>query len=357
MIYAQKMYLCFLAAFCLMHTVEAQKDLEDFTQEFVCETKQIVIPQCPHAFNASIVKWQNQWLMSFRVISDTQQISSISSATLSEIGLIWLDDEFSPAGEPQFLQLTHPTMQRPYLLSEDPRLIVHEEKLYLVYSANKEANITNEGFRMYVAELKHDENEFYVVNNECLSSFEGEDANKREKNWVPFSYENELLLAYQLFPHKIFKPLLDGSEHCETVATSYPSLIWQWGELRGGTPAIQINDDYYLSFFHSSMPLATKHSNDCLVPHYFIGAYLFSSKPPFEIKHISPEPIIGVNFYNGTNYEPYWQPVRVVFPCGVIVEDQDVRIIYGRQDHEIWMAKLNKLELLNSLIHLSTLPE
>jgi hypothetical protein len=40
-------------------------------------------------------------------------------------------------------------------------------------------------------------------------------------------------------------------------------------------------------------------------------------------------------------YFSYWQPVNVVFPCGVFIDGDAVWISYGRQDHESWLAKLD----------------
>ncbi len=81
-----------------------------------------------------------------------------------------------------------------------------------------------------------------------------------------------------------------------------------------------------------------------------MGAYTFSASPPFEITKISQEPIVGQNFYDGEYYKPYWVPVRCIFPCGFIIEDLYIYISYGRQDHEIWIAKLDKKALLMSLV-------
>jgi predicted GH43/DUF377 family glycosyl hydrolase len=349
-----------LILFCFYRSIYANRDLEEFVQDFVIQTKKITIPEYPHAFNASIAKWKGRWLMSFRCMKDnkkTFQLSSVGeSAGESDLGLIWLDDEFNPVGNPQFVTLDHPAKKRPHLLTEDARLIVKDEILYVIYSANKENDLTNGSFRVYVAKLDNINEFLYVAHNECLSNFEGAHPNKREKNWVPFIYENELLLAHHLFPHKIFQPLLDGSGDCKMVSNTFPSFIWEWGELRGGTPAIKINEEYYLSFFHSSIPLKTIHSDSQLIPHYFMGAYLFSATPPFTIKYISPEPIIGPNFYHGPIYEPHWHPVRVIFPCGLVVDKNEILIMYGRQDHEIWITRIDKQQLLEGLIHVSTFP-
>jgi predicted GH43/DUF377 family glycosyl hydrolase len=330
---------------CLTTFIYAQKDLEEIAQDFVLETKKIVIPGFPDAFNGSIVKWKKRLLMSFRVIRNADQISPI-----------WLDDDLNPIGTPQFIFIEDPDQHQHHLAGEDARLLANGDQLYVIYSASTE-KMTNGECRVYIADVAYDENGFHAVHNECLSNFEGENPNRREKNWVPFIYQNQLLLAYQLFPHKIFRPLLDGSERCETFASSYPSLIWEWGELRGGTPALPLDEGLYLGFFHSSILLKTLHSDGALLPHYFMGAYLFSTAPSFEIKYISPEPIIGPNFYHGTVYEPYWHPVRVVFPCGFIFHKNEIWIMYGRQDHEVWIAKLDIEGFLNSLIQVSTLLE
>ena len=119
---------------------------------------------------------------------------------------------------------------------------------------------------------------------------------------------------------------------------------------RGGTPGLIIDGSQYLAFFHSSKVMPTVHSNGDNILHYFIGAYTFAQHPPFEITQISPEPIVGRKFYNGTIYTPYWKPVRAIFPCGYIFDGSYIWIAYGRQDHEIWLAKLDKEGLLNSLV-------
>jgi predicted GH43/DUF377 family glycosyl hydrolase len=80
-----------------------------------------------------------------------------------------------------------------------------------------------------------------------------------------------------------------------------------------------------------------------------MGAYTFSPEPPFEVTRISPSPIVGKNFYHGVTHRT-WKPLRVVFPGGFVSDEKHVWIVYGRQDHEVWAAKLDKQKLLQSLI-------
>lgn len=335
-------------------------DLENGIQDFVLETKRIEIPGHPNAFNPSIIRWQGHLLMSFREIPSYFSVylpcfprsffNHLSSET-SLIGIMQLDDDFNPIGKAQMLYLdAYHHLKSACTRSEDARLFSIQERLYITYSDNKEEAFSDGGFRVYVAELHFDGNQFSVGHSECLSQFEGESKHRREKNWVPFEYASNLFMAYSLTPHRILQPLL-GTGQCETAFLSQGAVEWEWGDLRGGTPAQLIDSYQYLAFFHSSKMMSTIHSAEKNSLHYFMGAYTFSSSPPFNITRTSPEPIVGPGFYNGNAYEPYWKPVQVIFPCGYIFDDQSIWVAYGRQDHEIWIVKLNKTGLLHSLVY------
>lgn len=345
----------FLLYFCIfianIQSVKAEKiNLEEkFAQQgIILKTQKINIPGFPLAFNPSLVRWKDRLLMSIRIIPDRRFNFT------SYIGLIWLDDNFNPIGFPQFLDIRDNSSTIPSR-AEDARLITVGDKLFMVYDDNEEALISKGGFRVYVAELFLNQNNIFKLRNrECLSAFEGENKNIREKSWVPFVNNNQLLLSYSLIPHTIFKPRLDQSNSCETIAKSNFWGTWEYGIPRGGTPALMI-DNTYLAFFHSSKPIESAHSKGETMWHYFIGAYTFAAKEPFEIKQISSEPIVGQGFYNGIEYRPYWKPVKVVFPGGYIMDEESIWIVYGRDDHEIWIAQLDKENLLASLTE--TIPQ
>jgi predicted GH43/DUF377 family glycosyl hydrolase len=79
-----------------------------------------------------------------------------------------------------------------------------------------------------------------------------------------------------------------------------------------------------------------------------MGAYTFSKEPPFTIEQISQEPIVARGFYEGEEYRT-WRPLRVVFPGGFLADEKFIWVAYGRQDHEVWLVKLDKQGLLDSL--------
>ena len=312
-------------------------DLEKNCQDFFLETKQIHVPGFPGAFNPCIVRWHDRFLMSFRVRNE-HMVSTF------DIGLVWLDDDFNPVDGPQVLDFPEHT----YLCAskkQDPRLIAVGDALYMVYSDFvKIGDIATR--RMFIAQVHSEHGQFTIDNPLCLHPFEG-CSERWEKNWPPFVHDDQLLLAYSLIPHRIFKPSLESGA-CDTVTSTYSAIDWPWGELRGGTSALRVGDEY-LAFFHSSILMPTVHSDGKKMQHYVMGAYTFSSKPPFEITRMSPEPIVAKGFYTSPAYNT-WKPLRVVFPMGFIVDGDVIWLSYGKQDFEIWVAKIDKEALYASLV-------
>ena len=315
-------------------------NLERMAQDFVLETQRIEMPLYPMAFNPSIIRWQGKILLSFRIRDPETNCAN-------QIGLIFLDDAFHPMGSAQVLDIRS---SDPFCIArrQDPRLVSVSDRLFIIYNNVLISRFKPEIRRMVAAEVHFNDGKFYVDHSDCLKYFEDENPNRCEKNWVPFDYQGNLLLARSIAPHWIVQPILESGVG-ETVAKTGKSIKWHWGDLRGGTPALLINEDEYLAFFHSSTYLPSLHSKGKTVQHYFMGAYTFSSKAPFEITRMSPEPIIGKNFYVGREYKT-WKPLQVVFPGVFIFDDQFIWIAFGRQDHEIWIVKLDKERLLHALV-------
>ncbi len=313
-------------------------NFDDHVQDFVLETKRLEIPGYPDAFNPSIVRWQGAILMCFRIRDRETRLTN-------KMGLVYLDEDFNLISLPTILQIPpHPSplMSR----EQDPRLIAIGEKLFIVYNNYFDGAVNAEIRRMYSAEIQNDEDGFYIERADGLFVYQGEQKERREKNWVPFVYQGNLLLARTLFPHQVLQPIL-GTEACKTIAITSNTLDWPWGELRGGTPALREGSEY-LAFFHSCTNLKTAHSQGKEMLHYFMGAYTFSAQPPFALTRMSEKPIFAQGFYEGYAYKT-WKPLRVVFPAGFIADDQYIWISYGKQDHEIWLVKLDKKRLLKSL--------
>ena len=77
-----------------------------------------------------------------------------------------------------------------------------------------------------------------------------------------------------------------------------------------------------------------------MMNHYLMGAYTFDANPPYALMGASPEPLVAETFYEGPMYNT-WKPLREIFPMGIIVKNDIAWVSYGRQDHEIWVAKID----------------
>ena len=314
-------------------------DMDTMIKDFILETRKIEFPDYPSAFNPSMIKWKGSILMSFRTYHP-------ETKSTNPFALVWLNDRFEPISQPQIFELPFHNPVLPSKL-QDPRLLAIGERLFVVYNNILENVIHREIRRMFIAELYYDGDKFTASEPECLYHFEGSNDMRYEKNWVPFEYNGELLLTYSIIPHRIVRPIR-GQRACEDITTSTGKVKWEWGPIFGGTQAL-LDGDHYLSFFHSWKEFASVQSNGKKISHYVMGAYTFQKHPPFAITSISPEPIVADHFYRPP-YHKTWKPLRCIFPAGLIIEQDHVWICYGRQDHEIWITKLDKKELLDSMI-------
>lgn len=314
-------------------------DFDRVAQDFILETKKIEIPGHPMAFNPSILRWKGSLLMSFRTYDER-------TGATNPFGLIWLDESFTPVGNPQLFELP---FKNPVLQSkqQDPRLISVGERLFLVYNNILESVIHREMRRMFLVEIFWEGDHFTASEPRVLEHFEGENDNRYEKNWVPFEYNGQLHLSYSIIPHRVFRPQPETNS-CETLYSTKKTFKWDWGMPRGGTQAI-VDGDHYLAFFHSWIDTPTVQSSGKKITHYVMGAYTFDARPPFSLIAASPEPIVADNFYQPPFYKT-WKPLRCVFPAGLLIDGDTLWVAYGRQDHEVWITKIDKKRLLDSLV-------
>ena len=335
-----KLFLVFFIF--LFNNAKAAIDLEKMEQDFLLETKQIHVPGFPEAFNPSIIKWTHPlkgdiYLMSFRDFNLVDKTS--------RIGLLWLDNNFNPIEQPHFINTRTKNPSIPSR-SEDARLFVLNKELYLIFNDNIKPK-KKRPRKMFISKLFFDGVKFIAGNIENLF-YDSGDPKRKEKNWVPFVYNNKLLLSYSLLPHKVLivNPLKNKKYY--PIANTVGSNQWNWGELRGGTPGLLINEKEYLAFFHSSKIVCTTQSENYPLLHYFMGAYTFSSQSPFEITRISPYPIVDKEYYHDQLYKKINK--HVIFPGGFVFDENFIWVIYGKDDEQVWISKFDKEKLLQSLI-------
>lgn len=334
-----KKTLLFLISFIFFIIFYAEcKESKD---DIVISSKKIVIEDFPEAFNPSLLKIENGFILTFRYCL------SPTYPWISYIGIVKLDDDLNIISEAQLLKTRNDESITPSQ-AEDARIFYIKNKMYLIYNDNIDIidPKTNSRRDIFIAELQFIEDHFVLSEPFKIIHEDNYFAVNWQKNWVPFSFQDELLIGYSLYPHEILKTDLH-SGLCTSFFNTTKKKLWKWGVLRGGTPALLVEGNY-LAFFHSSTNIRTKESNYNAMPHYYIGAYIFSSKPPFNIQKISPSPIIGKGFYTNSSFNK-----RVIFPGGFVTVKNQFYLAYGKDDSEIWIATIDKKNLLKSLITVS----
>ncbi len=308
-------------------------------QDLVIESFKIDFEGYPNAHNPSLIETSEGFLLTFRWLPDPLNL------WYSLIGIVALDEHLLPKAKPQILD-TRPQGKRIPSQSEDARIFRWNGELYLIYNDNPTfLNPSSTQRRdMHIAKLEWIDNAYKLSLPLKLFHPLKYPTAKWQKNWVPFEWEGNLLFSYSIIPHEVlFADAFTGECHpCIQTACLGPN--WKWGVIRGGTPA-QAFEGEYLAFFHSSLKARSLASEGVEMHHYFAGAYTFESNPPFSITAMSQQPIIGEQFYTLSACDK-----RVIFPGGFVVKSPFIYLAYGKDDSEIWIAKIDETEFKKTLI-------
>ncbi len=331
--------ICLLLLFASSQYAAIVDIFDQTDQNIVIATRKITFDRFPDAFNPSIVKIDKGFLLTFRYCPDRS-----NQPWLSEIWIVALDESLDPVSEPELLN-TRPKKSKTPSQAEDARFFNYRDKLFLIYNDNVDEIFFDLGKRrdMFIAELFLADGHFQLSSPLKLFFEEKYHSTWQQKNWVPFEWQNGLYFIYSVNPHEILSSNLKNGA-CYSLYKTTPSIQWVYGSLRGSSEA-QLVDGEYLAFFHSSAKIRSPASYDWKLWHYFMGAYTFSPKPPFEITKMTPQPIMAEDFYT-----PSYREKRVVFPGGFAVDGPYIHVAYGKDDCEIWIATLDREELKKSLV-------
>lgn len=297
--------------------------------------KRVEIDGVPSLYNASIVTYEGHYLLFYRVDQPT------NPPFMTHIHYAELDREFNQITEDKVLNTRS-------CFSEDPRALWIGDELWVIYNDTYQ----NKAGRRTMHAARVNTQTFEVENIVNLDV-----GTRIEKNWVPFegrvaaNKEPQLLLEYHIAPQTILW-LQDRNEGAlaylqqPEIDEEKISLLWPktWGPMRGGTPAIKISPNEYLSFFHSSFADAAN------TRWYIIGAYTFETKPPYAVTSISSHPILFEGIYD--TYTPR-SDLQVLFPAGFVISNElgreVIHLSCGENDMGVKILSLDKNALLRSL--------
>lgn len=235
----------------------------------------------------------------------------------------------------------HPNHWSHLSAAQDPRLFRANNKTYMLYNDM----VASHKREVYIADVIFKQDRLAVENIKLLN-YEPR-AYLDQKNWSPFVYSNEIFFIYSTDPFVI----LHWDQINNTITRTQVDLKsfgdeWPWGKIRGGTPAIYVKSlDAYLTFFHSSLPYREKEPKNFKIHNplpriYYMGAFIFSAKPPFKIIAFTPKPLSYKDFYKEL-YVDY----HIIFPCGLMEEEDSFLLSVGIEDIRTEMLRVSKDDL------------
>ncbi len=306
---------------------------------------QVLVPNLEpgqHAFNGSDVYYEGRHLTALRV-------NDFPTGT-QHLAMIYHDADDA-------LSRVHWVKRGPQpgvaCSDEDPRLVIVDGLLHVIYNSAKEQSRQIHVARVIVSTGDKDEVAFSLEHDKTLQFTQQTGDAIWEKDWSPFSYQNELHLIYRANPPLVLRVTQNqlrskgDTVEPEHVCTSERTVKWGFGEMRGGTPAIyDAQLQRYVTFFHSVLPAAGRQN---LAIYYVVGMYTFLPQPPFDIERITLGPLVGPTFYDGVTTVKGLRK-SVISPQGLIDGGDTWHMMYGKNDVTLHVATWSKAALLKQTI-------
>jgi hypothetical protein len=183
----------------------------------------------------------------------------------------YLDSDLNPVGEQRDLGVWR---------NEDPRVVCHENRVYLSttfswYKAQTRVELRELGFLPDGTVLNR---RFQLFDH--IANWPEYTKPPFEKNWVPFSHDENLYYIYSLSPHRVLRVDLKTEAVSLAYTTETPASKWQSDcHLRLNAPPVLLPNGNYLSTYHVNNRRK-----------YYTGFYEFEGKPPFSVLRMSSEP-------------------------------------------------------------------
>ena len=271
-------------------------------------------------YNCSLLRYRDRTLFAYC------QAVGPDPGPATRTYLCLLDDQFQPV--PGTRRVLTPNLRNVSLKRiNDPRLFTCGGLVYCTYSAVC-TDMTGNGLSLLDPCT-------LLPLSDWLVSWAG--CRKKEKNWQFFDFDGKMHCVYSITPHVILRVGEGGI--CHTAAFSESEIDWKWGEMRGGTPPILVDDRYY-SFFHSSF-------RDGALVCYVMGCYSFEATPPFKILSVSTVPLLrpGLEDRPSTCHPE----LAAVFPCGSWFRERQWLVSYGYHDSVCRIIELDHDRVLNNM--------
>lgn len=223
----------------------------------------------------------------------------------------------------------------------DPRLIITPKNKVMVSYSRFNLGFNHEIIcGSYIMDLNVNE-EIAELEHFRISPIELFD---RQKNWMPFVYEKDVYFVSDVNPHRIYRFDEDTKTSNLLYESNFRHAWFNRHQIRGNTNCIRVNDEHYLSIFHTAQKID-------LCSYYDNGAYLFEAKPPFKPVMFCNRSIMPAEFAMETHFRKAGE-ILCVFPMSLHKENDDIYISYGDNDSAVRIFKTNLDEIKSYMIRI-----
>jgi predicted GH43/DUF377 family glycosyl hydrolase len=261
-------------------------------------------------FNGCIFEHNGMRFMSYRAYSERLD-------GRSNIFVTMLDgfDRINGLNPGETIELDLPKYKGDVRQYEDARFFEHKGDLYLSYVCVE----YTQTWWACIHVVKLDKK--FRVKQHFIPDYDGNYRNNTQKNWIFYSSKGQLKCIFNTKSHQI----LDFDDNFNVTGSSmYKNTLWDKGLMRGGTTPVEIGDDKWLAFFHSSVEHGQRKRRYSMTPYIFddkkiisIGKTIYGS---------TENPIVDIREHNA-----WWNPI-VIFPMGLIRDGTDYLVSVGVND-------------------------
>ena len=293
--------------------IDSSKLIQSYPNPFGTNTR------VSNYLNCSVINYRGKTYFAYRM--EMQPF-----CTIMKIAICLIDENLQPIEGTSVIPTLHSDLKG-YAKGfhvEDPRLFIHNDELYLSYT---------DGYQMGQAKINPDtleaENSYYLTKPEIR---------RTEKNWIPISEGEKLYSIYDIQTMRTFE--MEGSEYKEAFQL-IQGVGWEYGELRGGTPPIEYNDNLVM-FFHSRTSVTVRGREGY---QYHMGALVTEKEYPFKPLAITTRPLISGEKVSD-HIPRLSNSIYVVFPCGVIKRKEGYAVSFGYNDYQCRVVNITE-KILN----------
>jgi len=304
-------------------------------------SKTVKIKEAPNAFNGSLTRDPDS--ANYLLVTRYDESSIFGWICPNRfLGVVGLNADFEEIPG-SFAKLKNRSQ-----MAQDPTAIVTGNDIFFTHDDNAPFSTIR---AVYGALLAKPYNSGDLINRR---RYKGPIKGRIEKSWIPFIYTPpggtpEVMLLYSSSPMVVYQENQIAAGNTKPFSVCKQKLSWPHGRIRGGSPALLI-DNEYLAFFHSSFSSGGAYW-------YVMGAYTFESKPPFCAIKISQHPILFSSLYDTPLSELAPPDRRVIFPRGLVFEERNgkklLQVSAGVNDSAVKIFTFDYEKFMSTLIKIS----